>query len=55
MNSEFHLAVRRLTPEEAHVVLLELAHARQIVRWAMLGFRARGERCYGGVFRLWYW
>lgn len=32
MKSEFHLAVRRLTPEEAHVMFLELSYARQIAR-----------------------
>lgn len=34
MNSEFHLAARHLTPEELHVMFLQLAHVRQI----MLGF-----------------
>lgn len=32
MKSGFHLAVRRLTPEEAHVMFPELAYARQIAR-----------------------
>lgn len=30
MKSEFHLAIRRLTPKEVQVMFLELAYARQI-------------------------